>query len=189
MARVKMELGSGIAGLSGRIGNLVFRIGADGTTYAQQAPSSRKRPGSAAQQQHRKRFGAAAAYGRTQQASAEGRAYYQPFVAAGRFASVYRVALADYLKPPQLRAVEAGGYHGQAKARLRIQACNPCGVAAVWVSGLNATGQVLEEGLAAPEEADWWVYQTTHSHPAARQLQVAAQDRPGNTAEIVVDLE
>lgn len=189
MARVKMEPGSGIAGLSGRVGNLVFRRIADGTTYVQQAPGPSQRSGSAAQQQYRARFGAAAAYGRTQQASAEGRAYYQSFVAAGRFASVYQVALADFLKPPQLLAVETSNYQGQGGAQLRIQAHDPHGVAVVWVRILNATGQVLEEGTAALEGGDWWAYQTTHSHLAARQLQVTAQDRPGNTAGLVVELE
>lgn len=72
MARVKLEAGTGIAGISGRIGNLVFRVSADGTTYVQQAPTTARGPGSAAQQQYRQRFGAAARYGRSQQASAEG---------------------------------------------------------------------------------------------------------------------
>lgn len=191
MARVKIERGSGIAGLSGRIGNLVFRMSADGSTYVQQAPAGKKRPGSAAQQEHRRKFGAAAKYGREQQASAEGRAYYEPFVQPGRFGSVYRTALADFAKPPQLLAVEAEGYQGQANGHLRIQAHKPCGVAAVCVRILDATGQVLEEGTAAPTGADWWTYATQLTHPAAaaRQLQVLARDRPGNEADLVVDLD
>ncbi|NVO32650.1 hypothetical protein [Hymenobacter lapidiphilus] len=191
MARVKMEAGSGIAGLSGRIGNLVFWMSADGTTYVQQAPTIKKRPGSAAQQQYRKRFRAAADYGHAQQACAEGRAYYQPFVQPGRFASVYSMALADFLKPPQLLAVEADGYHGQTGTRLRIHACNPYGVRAVWVWVLDAAGRVLEEGAAQQEGADWWAYETTQLHPATavRQLQAVAHDRPGNEAQLTVSLE
>ncbi|OWP61755.1 hypothetical protein CDA63_17810 [Hymenobacter amundsenii] len=191
MARVKMEAGSGIAGLSGRVGNLVFRMGAEGTTYVQQAPTGKKRPGSAAQQEHRRKFGAATVYGRQQQACIEGRAYYQPFVQAGNFGSVYRTALADFAKPPQLLAVEVGNYCGQVGHPLRVQAKKPCGVVAVWVRILDVAGQMLEEGAAAPENADWWSYKTQQTHPAAaiRQLQALARDRPGNEAELVVDLK
>lgn len=191
MARVKLEAGSGIAGLSGRVGNLIFRLSAEGRTYVQQAPASKKRPASAAQQAHRRRFGAAARYGREQQASAEGRAYYQPFVQPGRFGSVYRTALADFAKPPQLLAVEADAYYGQAGAYLRMQAHKPCGVVAVRVQVLDAAGQVLEQGAAKPETADWWAYITQQTHPAgaARQLQVLALDRPGNEAALTIDLK
>ncbi|SET76029.1 hypothetical protein [Hymenobacter actinosclerus] len=191
MARVKIEAGSGIAGLSGRVGNLVFRMSADGDTYVQQAPASSKQPGSAAQQAHRRKFGDAARYGREQAASAEGRSYYQPFVQPGRFGSVYRTALADFAKPPQLLAVEADDYQGQAGKHLRIQAHKPCGVAAVRVRVLDAAGRVLEEGAAMPECGGWWNYETQQVHPAgvSRQLQVLARDRPGNEATEIVDLK
>ena len=125
MARVKIEAGSGIAGLSGRVGNLVFRMSADGDTYVQQAPAGRKQPGSAAQQAYRRKFGDAARYRREQAASAEGRAYYQPFVQPGRFGSVYRTALADFAKPPQVLAVSAEDYYGQAGEHLRIRRTSP----------------------------------------------------------------
>lgn len=49
MARVKLKAGTSIAGLSGRVGNLVFRVSAEGTTYVQQAPTAAQGPGSAAQ--------------------------------------------------------------------------------------------------------------------------------------------
>ena len=186
-----MEAGSGISGFSGRVGNLVFRMSADGNTYLQQAPVGKKRPGSAAQQEYRRMFGVAAKYGREQQASAEGRAYYQPFVQPGRFGSVYRTALADFTKPPRLLTVEADSYHGQAGEHLRVQVHKPCGVTLVKVQVLAADGQVLEEGEAGPVGDDWWAYETQQTHPgaAAQQLRVLAQDRPGNEAELVADLK
>ncbi|MBT9393964.1 hypothetical protein KLP40_12390 [Hymenobacter sp. NST-14] len=191
MARVKLEAGTGIAGFSGRIGNLVFRMSAEGTTYVQQAPAPGSGPGSAAQQHYRRHFGAAARYGRAQQASAAGRAYYQPFVRPARFASVYSVALADFLKPPQIVAVEVGAYRGQAGEQLRIQAHDPYGVTAVRLVLRDAAGRELEQGEAEPEEGGWWSYTTICSHlpGAVRQVVVTARDRPGNAAELVVDLE
>ena len=136
-------------------------------------------------------FGVAAKYGREQQASAEGRAYYQPFVQPGRFGSVYRTALSDFTKPPRLLTVEANNYHGQIGEHLRVQAYKPCGVTSVQVQVLAADGQVLEEGEAGSVGDNWWVYETQHTHPvaAAQQLRVLAQDRPGNEAELVVDLK
>ncbi len=191
MARVKLEAGTGIASLSGRVGNLVFRTMADGQTYAQQAPAPVRRPGSAAQQQWRKgTFREAVAYGKAQQASAEGRAYYQPHVQPGKFGSVYSMALADYTKPPQVLAVEAAGYRGQAEAQLRVRAHDPFGVAAVRVQLLNEAGQVLEEGEAAAADDDWWHYSTRQAHPtgAVRQVRVLALDRPGNRTEYLLNL-
>lgn len=190
MARVKLEVGSGIAGLSGRVGNLVFRMSANGRTYVQQAPQSKKRPASAAQQAHRRRFGGAAAYGTQQRSSAEGRAYYQPFVEAARFGSVHRAAVADFLNPPRILAVEAEAYQGQVGGHVRVRVEKIRGVATVKVQVLDAAGLVLEEGDATLVEVDWWTYETRQTHPvaAARQLRVLAQDRPGNEAEVIVDL-
>ncbi|MDJ0364569.1 hypothetical protein QMK33_05345 [Hymenobacter sp. H14-R3] len=190
MARVKMVEGSGIAGISGRIGNLVFRMSADGVTYAQQA-AGKKGPPSAAQQQHQTDFKAAAAYGREQQGSAEGRAYYQPYVQPARFGSVYSMALSDFSKPPQLLVVEADGYRGQAGAVLRVRAHKPCGVVAVQVRVLDKAGQVLEHGEATHEAGDWWTCATRATHPeaAAWQVQAIAWDRPGKTAELAIMLE
>ncbi len=191
MARIKMAEGSGIAGISGRIGNLIFRMSADGTTYAQQAPAGKKGPPSAAQQQNQTSFKAAVAYGREQQRSAEGRAYYQPYVQPARFGSVYSTALSDFTKAPQVLAVQTGGYRGQAGAGLRVQAHKPCGVVAVQIKVLDAAGQLLEQGEATHEGGDWWTYETRETHTAAvaRHVQAIARDRPGQTAVLVVGLE
>ncbi|QKG51619.1 hypothetical protein [Hymenobacter sp. BRD67] len=191
MARVKLEAGRGIASLSGRIGNLVFRTMADGQTYAQLAPVLVKRSGSVAQQQWRQgTFREAVAYGKAQQASAEGRAYYQPHVRPGSFGSVYSMALADYTKPPLVLAVEAEQYRGQGSVQLRIRAQDPFGVVAVRVQILNEAGQVLEEGTAEAVGDDWWHYVTGQAHPtgAARQLRAVAIDRPGNEGDYILNL-
>ncbi len=185
-----MVAGSGIAGLSGRIGNLVFRMSADGITYAQQAAAGKKSPASAAQQQQQTAFKAAVAYGREQQRSAEGRAYYQPYVQPARFGSVYSVALSDFTKAPQVLAVEADGYRGQAGTSLRVRAHKPCGIVAVEVRVLDEAGQVLEHGEATHEAGDWWTYATRQTHPAAtaRQVQATVRDRPGKMAELAIVL-
>jgi hypothetical protein len=134
MARIKLEAATGIASISGRVGNLVFRIAADGQMYAQQAPAlTKKRVSSAAQQWRKGIFREAVAYGNGQKASAEGRAYYQPHVRPGSFGSEYSMALADYTTQPEVLAVEAGSYQGQAGAGWWVQAHDPYGVVAVRV--------------------------------------------------------
>lgn len=192
MARVKLKAGAGIASLSGRIGNIVFRTAADGQTYAQQAPAPGHRPGTPAQQQWRKgRFLEAVAYGNAQKRDPAGIAYYERFRQPGSFQSVYSLALADHTHPPQVLALEAAGYQGQAGAHLRVRAHDPYGVTAVRVQVLSADGLVLEEGTAEELADDWWQYQTQQPCPpsAARQLRALATDRPGNVGERVVDLE
>lgn len=107
------------------------------------------------------------------------------------FASVYSLALADFLKSPQILQVETDDYRGLAGARLRVQAHKPYGLTAVQVAVQDAGGQVLEQGEARPMGADWWKYEITREHPAGsgQQLRITAQDRPGNEATLVVDLE
>ena len=193
MARVKFTTESGIAGLSGRVGNLVFRITADARTYAQQAPARTKRPGTPAQQRWRKgTFREAVAYGNAQKRDPVGIAYYEQFKVAGSFNSVYSLALADYTKPPEVRAVEVAGYRGQAGYQLRVQAHNPYGVVAVRVQILDAAGQVLEEGEATTGKDEWaYITGQTHVPGMARQVRALAFDRPGNVAarseEIMTD--
>ena len=185
MARVTFTTESGIAGISGRVGNLVFRTTADARTYAQQAPARTKRPATPAQQQWRRgTFREAVAYGNAQKRDPAGVAYYERFKAAGSFKSVYSLALADYTKPPEVRAVEIANYRGQAGHLLRVQAHDPYGIVAVRVQVLDAAGQVLEEGEAAATGEDWWEYTTgqTHAPGMARQVRALAFDRPGNVA-------
>lgn len=192
MARVKLEPGAGIASLSGHIGNLVFRTTADGQTYAQQAPAPVKRPGSAAQQQWRRGiFKSGVKYSNAQKRDPEGIAYYVRFRRPGSFTSVYSLVLADYSKPPQVLALEAAGYQGQAGTLVRVRAHDPYGVAAVRVQVLDADGQVLEEGQAQLIADEWWAYATTQTHlaDAARQLRALAYDRPGNASEALLCLK
>ena len=192
MARVTFTTGSGIESLSGRVGNLVFRTTADARTYAQQAPARTKQPGTPAQQQWRKgTFREAVSYGNAQKRDPAGIAYYERFKKAGSFNSVYNLALADYAKPPEVRAVEITGYRGQSGKTLRVQAHDPYGVVAVRVQVLDAAGQVLEEGEATSHEEEWWEYSTCQEHApgAAQQVRAFAFDRPGNCAAGSVELD
>ncbi len=185
MARVIFTTDSAIASISGRIGNLVFRTTADARTYAQQAPARTKRQGTPAQQQWRKgTFREAVAYGNAQKRDPVGIAYYERFKAVGSFSSIYSLALTDYTKPPEVRAVEIADYRGLAGHPLRVQAYDPYGVVAVWVQVLDAAGQVLEEGEATASGDEWWEYITcqTHTLSSVRQVWALAFDRPGNVA-------
>jgi hypothetical protein len=62
---------------SGKIGNLVFRQHADGTTILSRAPAKSDRKPSAAQLAHQQRFREAAAYAKNILADPEGMARYQ----------------------------------------------------------------------------------------------------------------
>ena len=191
MARVTFTEKSGIESMSGRVGNLVFRTTADARTYAQQAPAPARRPGTPAQQQWRKgTFREAVAYGNAQKCDPAGIAYYERFRKPGSFNSVYNLALADYTKPPEVRAVEAVNYIGQAGATLRVRAHDPYGVVAVRVQILDAAGQVLEEGEALAVAEEWWGYTTSQAHApgTAQQVRALAFDRPGNGAAGSVEL-
>lgn len=182
---------SGIAGISGRVENLMFRTTADARTYAQQAPARTKQPGTPAQQQWRKgTFREAVAYGNAQKRDPAGIAYYEQFRVAGSFNSMYNLALADYTKPPEVRAVEIADYREQAGHSLRVRAHDPYGIVAVRVQVLDAAGQTLEEGEATATGEGWWEYITcqTHTLSSVRQVRGLAFDRPGNAAAGITEL-
>lgn len=192
MARVKMDPESGIASLSGQVGNVVFRTMAGGQTYMQQKPTPSRRVASPAQQQWQCGvFKSGTEYGNKQKRDPEGIAYYERFRQPGSFMSVYNLALTDYSKPPQVLALEAAGYRGQAGALVRVRAHDPYGVTEVQVQVLDAAGQVLEKGTAELIADEWWAYATiqTHSAGTARQLRALAYDRPGNAGEKLIGLE
>jgi hypothetical protein len=127
-----------LKGLSGSVGDMVFRQMPDGSTRVSAKPVSRHKS-SQKQKEHQSRFHQAVAYAR--EASKEEPIYTE--LTRGTSMNAYNLALADYLKPPVIHAIE------RRDGRVRVTASDNVMVTRVQVSILDGEGNLLEQGDAA----------------------------------------
>ncbi len=89
--------------LRGRLGDVVYRVSASGTTYITKNPDLSNVKWSKAQKKHRQRFQEATAYAKAAMADPQVRAIYEK-KAAKAHKVPYRLALSDYFKGKDLLA-------------------------------------------------------------------------------------
>jgi hypothetical protein len=166
-------------GLSGKYGNqIVFRQVGD-KTFAVKKQGPRNKAASPAQQANEERFRQAVAYARAAMADPVMKSIYE----AGRGRRpVFRVAMSDFRKPPQVRSIDVSGYTGLPGEKIVVAAIDDFKVVAVNVAIYNAGGLLVEEGAAnIATDGVLWVY-TAMSNvvlPGGRLI-VTARDYPGN---------
>ena len=147
-----------IRGISGSVGNLVFRQLPGGETWVSGKPDFSRRKFSQGQKSHQRRFQEAAAYAR--EAAKTHPIYAQ--LAAGTVKSPYNWALSDWFNPPVIHAIE------RKDNVIRVEASDNVMVAKVRVTILDAEGRVLEQGqavqidpstrFASGQGSGWWEY-------------------------------
>lgn len=93
----KVKLNPLIQGLSGKVGNSVYRRLASGETVVARAPSKSPASPSESQNAHRQRFKQAVARAKAALANPETRAYYEA-AAAKSGKTPYNLALSDCMK-------------------------------------------------------------------------------------------
>jgi hypothetical protein len=168
-----------LQGISGKIGSLVIRqVG--GQTIVQSAESKAKRaPRSPKQQAHLDRMYQAQLYAKAQLRDPAAKALYATRIDQRR-TSAYTVAIADYMRPPEILGLDARAYHGRPGDALLIQATDDFEVIAVILRFLSPTGTELETGPATLQPAGDWRYAVRQNHAAGTTCDVEAHDRPGN---------
>jgi len=170
-------------GYSGRIGNLIFRRWGKKTVISM-VPDYSHRKWSKAQKENRKRFRNAMAYSRKTLADPEMRKYYRK--RAKGMQTVWNVAVADYMKKPEIRKVDLSGYRGRKGDTIRINAHDNYRVAAVIVTILNAQGFEVESGVAVEMLSQGcWIYKVMAPVPGWEKgrIVVRVTDSPGNTVK------
>ncbi len=181
MAKVRRNVLLG--DVSGRIGNdIVFKRACGGQTILCRKPTFLDdRVFSPAQKEHQKRFREAAAYAK--QAAAQNPIYAEKAKKTGQPA--YNVALADFMHPPEILAVDLSGYSGRAGEVIRIQARDDVAVARVSVVIADAGRQIVEQGQATSNSSGlWWTYTATEDCPTATAIIVAhVEDLTGHGVE------
>ena len=137
-----------IQGISGGVGNLVFRQMPDGSTYVSAKPDFSHRKFSEGQKEHQSRFQRAVAYAREAAKS-------QPIYgerAAGTIKSAYNFALSDWFSPPVIHCVE------RKDGLIRVEASDNVMVAKVVITIFDGDENVIEKGEARKVDERWWEY-------------------------------
>jgi hypothetical protein len=166
MAKIKKN--SFLQGLSGSVGDMVFRQMTDGSTRVSAKPNN-KRKFNQEQKGFQDRFGLAVAYARE---AKTGPVYAELARETGR--SAYHLALSDGLTPPVIHEIE------RRDGRVRVTASDDVMVAKVQVSILDEEGNLLEQGYAAlPDpvhDPERWEYASS----AEGTVESTAWDLAGN---------
>jgi hypothetical protein len=140
-----------VQGISGKIGDLVFRQMPSGETYVSGVPNFDKRKFSKGQKEHQSRFQQGVAYARE---AAKKQPIYAE-LAAGTVMSAYNFALSDWFNPPVIHAIE------RRDGVIRVDATDNVMVARVQVTVLDNEGKAVEKGDAMKVSGNWWVFATS----------------------------
>lgn len=167
MAKIKKN--TLLQGLSGSIGDLVFRQMPDGSTRVSKKPDFSEREPSQGQIDHQNRFKLAIAYGR----EAKTLPFYQE--RAGNGKTAYNLAIADWCHAPVIHSI------GQHEGRIRVEASDNIKVTKVEVRILDTEGNVLEAGQAEQVNPLYWEY----AYSAEGQVEASAWDLAGNRTVMV----
>lgn len=178
-----------ITGLSGKLGDLVFRQKGDRIIMAK-APQNNAEP-TEKQKLHRERFTRAASFAKGQLQSTEGKALYEAIAKRKGHDSAFAAALTDYMKAPTITEVVVNGYKGNIDDSIFAHPMDDTSVASVKVEILAADGSALESGDAVAHESGlFWTYKATTANPgyAGGKVKVTVTDRPGNSTVTEVSI-
>jgi hypothetical protein len=175
-------------GTSGKLGDLlVFRQTASGTVIAKVPTVSNKVTD--AQRAQRRRFQLAVLYsGSAVSDPALSGAYAEK---AKKGQSVRNVAVADFLRAPDIDVIDLSGYHGQPGDVIGIEVTDDFAVREVKVVITNPDGSLVEEGYASPEPVGYrWTYKAIAENVSldGDRIEVYASDTPGNISQKTEEL-
>jgi hypothetical protein len=180
MARSKSNIV--IEGLSGKIGNLVFRRRKkDGKVFVSAAPSPHKVGPTEAKKKVNDKFQQAVMYGKSVVANPYLKSLYAQKASGGQTA--FNVAVADYLNAPTIVEIDLNNYTGQVGSVVQIKAIDNFKVAGIQVIIKGANGVLLESGEAVENiENEFWTYTATEQNSllGGTRVTVIASDLPQN---------
>jgi len=166
MAKVKRN--PILEGLSGSLGDVVFRHTKKGKTIICKKPDFSNRQFSQDQLTHQDKVKLAAAYG---VANKRNPIYVKK--AEGTDKNAYNIAFKDWFHAPVLHGLQC--HNG----RLRVDVTDDVKVALVTITILDLEGNILERGDAEQWYGAYWEYQPVKKG----RIRVEACDLPGNLAQ------
>jgi hypothetical protein len=180
----KIELNSAIRRIQGTMDNWVYRRNGDGVSISKR-PTITKAP-TAAQLAVREAFRAAAAYARSVQEDAIQRPRYAA-AAQSKGMRAFAFAVADFLNPPRVLAIDTSAYHGAVGNVIKVRASDNFEVTAVTVLLKDGEGGVIQQGAAVLVDGVWQ-YTANGGIALGEELiiEAIATDRPGHTGSLSV---
>jgi len=181
---MKVKLNPAFEGMSGKLGEMVFRE-VRGRTVVSRKPALNGSEPTPGQTDHRERFKQAVAYGKSVMADPETRLLYEA-AAKNKDMPVFALTVADFFNAPVIHEVDLTEYHGQMGNQIKIITGDDIGVIQVGVHITDLQNTPLEEGNAvetSPGSGHWIFTTTTNVSPLPSvNIRVVATDRPGGTA-------
>ena len=174
---------------SGKFGQDFILKNYNGTSVMAKLPRFSPRRRSARELETVTRFRLANSYARKCLLDPGMNAFYQSKPKKG--ASVYRMALKDYLRAPAVEQIITSDYRGRPGDRITVIATDDFAVTKVRLKILDAGGILIEEGPCMPGDVNSvWVYAATEeiADLVGVALMATAYDTPGNTGELAVSL-
>ena len=169
-------------GLSGQVGNLVFRRRkADGKVFVSRQPAAFEGDPTSAQKAVQSKFQQAIIYGKAATADPATKALYANKTTAGQ--SAFNVAVADFFNAPNIQEIDVTAYTGQIESTIRIRATDDFTVESVSVHIVNGEGSLVEDGNAIlqPNGVDWLFTATKLNESlVGDKITVTASDIPHN---------
>jgi hypothetical protein len=180
-----------LKGLSGMLGDVVVFRETRGKMTMSNRPKKRGVP-TDHQKLSKAKFLQAVQYAKGQMKDPVSKAEYEAAV-SDKVISAYGVAVADYLKGPEITLIDVSGYQGKTGDPILINAIDNFKVTEVQVTIQSSVGIVIEEGPASqsPINGLSWQYvaKVADNTPVAgRKIVVSAKDKPDNTTikELVI---
>jgi hypothetical protein len=177
----KVYLQPGLRGLSGGMGDWVYKIRKGKTVLGMKAMKNAEP--SLTQLARQERFKEAVLFAKSVLANPDLRAFYEP-IAAEREISVYALAIADFLKQPSFKPLDLEKYKGNVGDLIVIRANDNIGLAEVQLTINSQTGTLIETGNAVEEgvRSGKWIYTATAQVALGSDvfLKVKGVDHAGN---------
>jgi hypothetical protein len=179
-----------VEGLSGRVGKIIFRT-YRGKTYASSRPRKTKKQ-SEQQRSNRDKFKLATMYAKQMMNDAERKAYYKNKAQELNLPNAYTAAITDYMRKPQITAVDTDKYTAEGGGQIAISAGkNDFKLATVNVIISSPDHQIIDLGEAEYEGAGQWIFRSMRSSPLAYTsytITVTVTDQPGNPTQHIVSV-
>ena len=169
-------------GLSGKIGNILVFKQVNGKTIVSKMPTKSNKENEK-QKAHRQKFQEAIIYAKASLKDQDLKPEYEA-EAKDKDLKPNNIAVADFLKAPQIEEINLSAYTGKKGDIIKIKAMDDFKVKAVSVKIENSDGTLVEEGNAT-QEGLYWIYKTTANNTdlSGDKITIRATDIPDNLTE------
>jgi hypothetical protein len=138
------------------------------------------------QKENRSKFKRATVYAKSMMKDPIKKADYKEIARKLQLPNAYTAAITDYMRNPQIEALDLAAYTGKADEEISITASKKgFEVQEVEVVVVDKNGEVIEEGKAKKGLANEWIYRTIKNVEEKETIRflIKVRDKTGNNRE------